>query len=59
MSDIPEWILEENLHLNRSITPPERQFIRDQVERNDGDCRPAAVIAAVWVVELIAGSARH
>ena len=48
MSDIPEWILEENLHLNRSITPPEGQFIRDQGERNDGDCGPAAVIDAMF-----------
>ena len=48
MSDIPEWILEENLQLNRSIAPPEGQFIRDQGERNDGDCGPAAVIGAVF-----------
>ena len=48
VSDIPEWILADNLQLNRSITPPEGQFIRDQGERNDGDCGPAAVIGAVF-----------
>ena len=48
MSAIPEWILEENRQLNRSVTPPEGNFIRDQGERNDGDCGPAAVIGAVF-----------
>ena len=38
LSDIPEWILEDNIHLNRTITPPAEQFIRDQGERNDEDC---------------------
>ena len=30
LNDIPEWILEDNIHLNRAITPPAEQFIRDQ-----------------------------
>ena len=30
LNDIPEWILEENIRLNRAITPPAEQFIRDQ-----------------------------
>ena len=53
LSDIPEWILEENIRLNRAITPPADQFIRDQGERNDGDCGPAAVIGlcSTWAVE--------
>jgi hypothetical protein len=61
VSDIPEWILEENLHLNRSITPPAGQLIRDQGERNDGtvDRRRSLVPCSTWVVELIAGLARH
>ena len=36
LNDIPEWLLEENIRLNRAITPPAEQFIRDQGERNDG-----------------------
>ena len=48
LRDILEWILEDNLHLNRNITPPAEQFIRDQGEQNDGDCRPAAVIGALF-----------
>jgi hypothetical protein len=47
VGDLPEWILEGNHHLNRSITPPAGQFIRDQGEQNDGDCGPATVIGAV------------
>ena len=30
LNDIPEWILEENIRLNRAVTPPAEQFIRDQ-----------------------------
>ena len=48
LNDIPEWLLEENIRLNRAITPPAEQFIRDQGERNDGDCGPAAVIGALF-----------
>ena len=56
MSAIPEWILEKNRQLNRSVTPPDRHFIRDQGERNDGDCEPAAVIGAVFYLGSRAGS---
>ena len=48
LNDIPEWILEDNIRLNRAITPPAEQFIRDQGERNDGDCGPTAVIGALF-----------
>ena len=47
LSDIPEWIIEDNLHLNRNITPLAEQFIRDQGKRSDEDCGPAAVIGAL------------
>ena len=30
LCDIPEWILEDNICLNRAITPPAEQFIKDQ-----------------------------
>ena len=30
LSDISEWLLVENIRLNRAITPPAEQFIRDQ-----------------------------
>jgi hypothetical protein len=46
--DLTEWILEGNLHLNRNITPPAGQFIKDQGERNEGDCGPVSVIGAVF-----------
>jgi hypothetical protein len=30
LSDLPGWIIKEILHLNRNITSPAKQFIRDQ-----------------------------
>jgi hypothetical protein len=30
LSNIPEWILDDSLHLNRNITPPAEQVIRNQ-----------------------------
>ena len=45
--DIPEWVIAESQALSRVVTPPEQLFIRDQGERQDGDCGPAAVIGVL------------
>ena len=42
--DILEWVIAESQALSREVTPPQPLFFRDQKERQDGDCGPAAVI---------------
>ena len=41
---IPGWVITESREMNREVTPPAQLFFRDQGERQDGNCRPAAVI---------------
>ena len=44
---IPEWVITESREMNREVTPPAQYFFRDQGERQDGDCGPAAVIGTL------------
>ena len=47
---IPEWIIAESRDMNREVTPPAHLFFRDQGERQDGDCGPAAVIGTLYYI---------
>ena len=53
--DIPEWVIEESQVLSREVTPPQPLFFRDQGERQDGDCGPAAVIGVLYFVYCLTG----
>ena len=44
---IPEWVITESRAMSREVTPPAQYFFRDQGERQDGDCGPAAVIVTL------------
>ena len=41
--------------MNREVTPPVQFFFRDQVERQDGDCGPAAAIGTLYYIYCKAG----
>ena len=45
---IPEWVITESREMNREVTPPIQLFFRDQGERQDGDCGPAAAIGTLY-----------
>ena len=47
---IPEWVITESREMNREVTPPAQLFFRDQGERQDGDCGPAAVIGTLYYI---------
>jgi hypothetical protein len=55
---IPEWVITESREMNREVTPPAQYFFRDQGERQDGDCGPAAVIGTLYYVYCKAGVKR-
>ena len=40
------------------MTPPDQLFFRDQGERQDGDCGPAAVIGTLYYIYCKAGVTR-
>jgi hypothetical protein len=50
VSDIPEYILAESREMSKEVTPPVHLFFRDEGERQDGDCGPAAVIGALYYI---------
>ena len=52
---IPEWVITESREMNREVTPPVQLFFRDQGERQDGDCGPAAVIGTLYYIYCKAG----
>ena len=52
---IPEWVITESREMNREVTPPAQLFFRDQGERQDGDCGPAAVIGTLYYIYCKAG----
>jgi hypothetical protein len=47
---IPEWVITESREMSLEVTPPDQLFFRDQGERQDGDCGPAAVIGTLYYV---------
>ena len=49
---IPEWVITESREMNREVTPPTHLFFRDQGERQDGDCGPAAAIGTLYYLYL-------
>ena len=55
---IPKWVITESREMNREVTPPAQYFFRDQGERQDGDCGPAAVIGTLYYVYCKAGVKR-
>ena len=55
---IPEWVITESREMNREVTPPAQLFFRDQGERQDGDCGPAAVIGTIYYIYCKAGVTR-
>ena len=55
---IPEWVINESREMNREVTPPAHLFFRDQEERQDGDCGPAAVIGTLYYIYCKAGVTR-
>ena len=55
---IPEWVITESREMNREVTPPAQLFFRDQGERQDGDCGPAAVIGTLYYIYCKAGVTR-
>ena len=55
---IPEWVITESREMSREVTPPVQYFFRDQGERQDGDCGPAAVIGTLYYVYCKAGVKR-
>ena len=55
---ISEWVITESREMNREVTPPAQLFFRDQRERQDGDCGPAAVICAMYYIYCQAGVTR-
>ena len=44
--------------MNREVTPPVQFFFRDQGERQDGDCGPAAVIGTLYYIYCKTGVTR-
>ena len=52
---IPEWVITESREMNREVTPPTHLFFRDQGERQDGDCGPAAAIGTLYYLYCKAG----
>ena len=42
----------------REVTPPVQLFFRDQGERQDGDCGPAAAIGTLYYIYCKAGVTR-
>ena len=50
---IPEWVITESRAMNREVTPPAQFFFRDQGERKDGDCGPAAVIGTLYYLYIL------
>ena len=55
---ISEWVINESREMNREVTPPAHLFFRDQGERQDGDCGPAAVIGTLYYIYCKAGVTR-
>ena len=55
---IPEWVINESREMAREVTPPAHLFFRDQGERQDGDCGPAAVIGTLYYIYCKAGVTR-
>ena len=55
---IPEWVITESCEMNREVTPPTHLFFRDQGERQDGDCGPAAAIGTLYYLYCKAGVTR-
>ena len=55
---IPEWVITESRAMNREVTPPVQLFFRDQGERQDGDCGPAAVIGTLYYIYCKTGVTR-
>ena len=47
---IPEWVITESREMSREVTPPAQFFFRDQGERQDGDCGPAAAIGTIYYI---------
>ena len=48
----------ESTALSREVTSPEHLFFRDQGERQDGDCGPAAVIGTIYYIYCKTGIKR-
>ena len=55
---IPEWVITESRKMSREVTPPALVFFRDQGERQDGDCGPAAAIGTLYYIYCKAGVTR-
>ena len=58
VSDIPEHILAESREMSKEVTPPVHLFFRDEGERQDGDCGPAAVIGTLYYIYCKTGVKR-
>jgi hypothetical protein len=56
--EISKWVIAESKALSREITPPEQLFFREQGERQDGDCGPAAVIGTLYFIYCLTGRKR-
>ena len=56
--EIPEWVIAASKALSREITPPEQLFFRDQGERQNGDCSPAAVNGTLYFIYCLTGRKR-
>jgi hypothetical protein len=55
---IPKWVITESRAISREVTPPDQYFFRDQGERQDEDCGPAAVIGILYYVYCKTGVKR-
>ena len=55
---IPEWVIIESRAMSREVTPPAQYFFRNQGERQDGDCGPAAVIGTLYYIYCKTGVKR-
>jgi hypothetical protein len=44
--------------MSRQVTPPDQFFFRDQRERQNGDCGPAAVIGTLYYIHCKTGVKR-
>ena len=51
-------LINESREMNREVTPPAHLFFRDQGERQDGDCGPAAVVGTLYYIYCKAGVTR-
>ena len=55
---IPAWVIAASKTMSREVTPPEHLFFRDQGERQDEDCGPAAVIGTLYYIYCKTGIKR-